>query len=1072
MPTLSGSTVAPLYAMMGVGRLGACRLGGHSPRVFVQIDGVERAFGKPTDGDKVRNLTITDVLNDAPSTASLMAQGWEPTAGMEVIVRLGSTRNSNRLFAGTILNVDKGYIGTPANATYAVNAVDYTWGLNQRKVSGHYTGTASEIVAAVMADFGPTGYTTNNVQAGLDTLDGGITFTFQNLTEVLTAIASRAPSGSRWYWYCDYNKDIHFFAVDPDITIANPTALTSSNPLLLGFKVKTDLSQLITRVFVQGAGSNLLVPVAAGSVFLPVQDATVFSASGGTVISPYAEQITYTGKSSNDGLGSTVAGILYSPGTVAAAKNASTAGNPLGAYTYKASFVLADGSGNTLGESELSAASSTVTTSAVSAPTAPSAAARTGGLRSVSSLTRSGSTATATTSASHGYSTGDSVTVSGAAQPEYNGTVTITVTGATTFTYTVSGSPVSPATGTITAYREIGGSVGVGAYAYKTTYVSSKGETLGSTASGSASVTAVEAASGCSASTSTANGALGIGTASALYGYKVAFLTSSGETIPAGSGSATIATVTAPGAGPTTAPAAGGSMTALATYYYAVTYITASGETGGGPTTYVTLTGANQSASLTSISTSSDARVTGRKIYRSKSGFSWPYYLVTTISNNTATTYTDTTADASLGVVLDYYVNTTAYGQVSLTSISTSSDQRVTGRVIYRTAANGSTFKRLVTINDNTTTTYTDNTPDVSLGADASTIDSSGGAQVRVTSLATSADGRVSARRLYRTKAGGSTYYLLSTIADNSTDYYIDNTADASLSTTLEPSVSTFGGNTIALSSIPLGPTGTTARRLYRTAAGGTVYQLLGTIGDNVTTTYADDKSDDNLGAQAPSSSGVGTVAASTTLPTVDIAQFSASGGWVKTGAQVIRYTGRSASSGQGNLTGIPASGTGSIAATVKAGAEIINAPYLSGVLGITQALAAGDHVALFVTRTAAAIDPDIEALFPPDGIKEEFLRDTKIASVTEAAARGDAVLFKRSQQDQSISVKTRDLNAASGRELVVSLASTMGVDDTYMIQRVTISNFQPAIFPDRTVEASPDLTTLTDVLRGIQANR
>lgn len=68
---------------------------------------------------------------------------------------------------------------------------------------------------------------------------------------------------------------------------------------------------------------------------------------------------------------------------------------------------------------------------------------------SISGITRSGSTATATAAAPHGLVTGDVVVVSGAAQAEYNGDFVITVTGASTFTYTVSGTPVSPATGTI-----------------------------------------------------------------------------------------------------------------------------------------------------------------------------------------------------------------------------------------------------------------------------------------------------------------------------------------------------------------------------------------------------------------------------------------------------------------------------------------------------------------------------------------------------------------------------------------------------------------------------------------------
>jgi hypothetical protein len=72
---------------------------------------------------------------------------------------------------------------------------------------------------------------------------------------------------------------------------------------------------------------------------------------------------------------------------------------------------------------------------------------------SVSSLTRSGSTATAQTSADHGLDSGDYVEIAGAVETDYNGYVAITVTGLDTFTYQVAGTPSTPATGTITAQR-------------------------------------------------------------------------------------------------------------------------------------------------------------------------------------------------------------------------------------------------------------------------------------------------------------------------------------------------------------------------------------------------------------------------------------------------------------------------------------------------------------------------------------------------------------------------------------------------------------------------------------------
>lgn len=69
----------------------------------------------------------------------------------------------------------------------------------------------------------------------------------------------------------------------------------------------------------------------------------------------------------------------------------------------------------------------------------------------LASLTQAAGVATATTTALHGYETGDYVTVAGAAPAGYNGKVKITVTGTRTFTYTVSAALAATATGTKTA---------------------------------------------------------------------------------------------------------------------------------------------------------------------------------------------------------------------------------------------------------------------------------------------------------------------------------------------------------------------------------------------------------------------------------------------------------------------------------------------------------------------------------------------------------------------------------------------------------------------------------------------
>lgn len=96
-------------------------------------------------------------------------------------------------------------------------------------------------------------------------------------------------------------------------------------------------------------------------------------------------------------------------------------------------------------------------------------------------------------------------------------------------------------------------------------------------------------------------------------------------------------------------PAIAGNVTAGA-HRYRATFTTADGETEGGvASAVVTVADAavNGKVALTAIPLGGTL-VTGRKLWRTKAGGDI-YYLLTTIADNTTTTYTDNTADAALG---------------------------------------------------------------------------------------------------------------------------------------------------------------------------------------------------------------------------------------------------------------------------------------------------------------------------------------------------------------------------------------------------------------------------------------
>jgi len=72
--------------------------------------------------------------------------------------------------------------------------------------------------------------------------------------------------------------------------------------------------------------------------------------------------------------------------------------------------------------------------------------ANTSTAQTISSITHVGTVATMTTASAHGLVTGNQITVAGATPTAYNGTFIVTVTGATTLTYTMLSTPVSDAT--------------------------------------------------------------------------------------------------------------------------------------------------------------------------------------------------------------------------------------------------------------------------------------------------------------------------------------------------------------------------------------------------------------------------------------------------------------------------------------------------------------------------------------------------------------------------------------------------------------------------------------------------
>lgn len=338
-----------------------------------------------------------------------------------------------------------------------------------------------------------------------------------------------------------------------------------------------------------------------------------------------------------------------------------------------------------------------------------------------------------------------------------------------------------------------------------------------------------------------------------------------------------------------------------------------------------------------------------------------------------------------------------------------------------------------------------------------------GNTKASLTGIPTSSDARVTSRKIYRTVNGGAgDLKLVATIADNVTTTYTDSTADGSLGVTMP---TTDAGSTGKLTvGIPLGPTGTTSRKLYRTSIGGTTYELQSTIANNTTTSVLDNTTDGSLGV-AFAGSSLGAAAGDTTLRVTDLSKFP-DGGWIRAASQVVLFTARSASSGEGTLTGIPASGAGAIEAAIPAGSTVVVEPHLTGIPSsgdgsITATITRGDSVNLLVS----ADDATSQSTY---GVIEHYIQDRRL-SIDGATQLAEAHLALLKDPRISGSFDSSDPKLVANRVLSINHA-TWGVTADVVVQQTVVKMHQGRPQPMLTVQvASRSVDDLYAQLRDIR---
>lgn len=563
--------------------------------------------------------------------------------------------------------------------------------------------------------------------------------------------------------------------------------------------------------------------------------------------------------------------------------------------------------------------------------------------------------------------------------------------------------------------------------------------------------------------------ASGSGLGTGVYQYAYTDVTAAGESLPSAVASITTpGTLSAPASAPTGVLGSETSAMTAGPYQYGVTFIAGSGETTPGPTFTITVGPPSVAPTFAQ-------------------GAAWPSGSHTALTN-ASLKYSFLYAGGVESAPSPASSVATIDGTHGWTATIPIGGSNVIGRRVYMDEGFGGGYNRYQDLADNTTTaianTSSSDTNFALLMAHDGSPTSTATLQVLLSGVPTGPAG-TTARGIYRTAVGASQLKLLTTLANNTTTTVDDRLGDASLGANA-PSSNTAVVNRTSVSGIAVGPTGVTSRKVYRTAVGASQLKLLATLADNTTTTYADSTADGSLGANAPTVDGSGltipagqVLAGTTSLGTAGAGAFSASGGWavIGNGQQVIRYTGITGNT----LTGIPASGPGAIVATISNGSTATAAPQLTGIPAsstgsILYAINKGDPVNLLAQVDDLSAQAILSALLDPGnllggaaGIREQYLQDGRIG-YTEAVARGTAMLELLSAPLISITYTTRDPLTKSGRMIHVDLPAPTNISGDFMIQQVTIANFNPAegFFPTYTVQASNVRFSFEDLLRRV----
>lgn len=157
--------------------------------------------------------------------------------------------SAEKVFGGIITSLKTTTRGD-RNVIWHVECSDYTFLLNRALITERYEDSTADVIIADLItqlnEVADETFTGNNVNAPIDI--SSIGFNRLTVRQCIDKIAQLL----NYYWYIDYDKDIHFFAKNSEVA---PFSITDDNGNFLydSLEVTEDLNQIRNVVLLEGA---------------------------------------------------------------------------------------------------------------------------------------------------------------------------------------------------------------------------------------------------------------------------------------------------------------------------------------------------------------------------------------------------------------------------------------------------------------------------------------------------------------------------------------------------------------------------------------------------------------------------------------------------------------------------------------------------------------------------------------------------------------------------------------------------------------------------------------------------